>query len=143
VLFQSAEKAGTEVRRGARVCGLQPIAIPSVSVERDGRVEELRCHSLVCADGEYQAHASGRFEVHQYPYGMLIVRVLLEAMPSLASEANYWIVNSNLGQFAFLDPNLTAACAPTLDISKSEATTCRTRATYSVSLKNQSKQRVT
>jgi menaquinone-9 beta-reductase len=106
VLLQCAEKVGAEVRKSTSACGLQPATIPSVLVERDGRIEELRCRLLVCADGRGSvARKWAGFEVQQDSYGMLMAGVLLNAMPSLASEANHWMMNPGR-QFAFLAPQL-------------------------------------
>ena len=51
VLLQAAADAGVEVRRGAWVCDVKPGVVPTVTVEQDGHVEEVRARLVVCADG--------------------------------------------------------------------------------------------
>jgi menaquinone-9 beta-reductase len=105
VLLQAVEGAGVEVRRGVRACGLNPGTRPSVFADYQGRVEEMHCRLLVCADGRASiARKWAEFPVRQDPYGCLIGGVLFESMPAVSSDVNQWIVNPALGLAAFLAP---------------------------------------
>jgi 2-polyprenyl-6-methoxyphenol hydroxylase-like FAD-dependent oxidoreductase len=51
VVLQAAVDAGAEVRRGASVRDVQLGGVPTVTVEQDGRAEEIRARLIVGADG--------------------------------------------------------------------------------------------
>src|SRR4030095_7685286 len=51
ILLQAAEEAGAEVRRGARVTGVEPGRAPRVIVQHDGREREVQARLVVGADG--------------------------------------------------------------------------------------------
>ena len=50
-LLDAAEKAGAEVRTGARVVAVRPGATPSVTLEGNGRSESLTARLVIGADG--------------------------------------------------------------------------------------------
>lgn len=105
VLLQAAAEAGAEVRRGARVSAIKPGAIPTVTVEQEGRVEELSARLVVCADGKgSMVRTWAGFAVRQNPQGMLIASVLLNHMQAPGEETSYWFLNPSLGQAVFLCP---------------------------------------
>jgi 2-polyprenyl-6-methoxyphenol hydroxylase-like FAD-dependent oxidoreductase len=105
VMLQAAENAGAEIRRGARACDLKPGMRPSVSVEYEGRVEDLHSRLVVCADGRASlARKWANFPVQQDSHGMLLAGVLFDSMSAVSSDTNYWIMTPSLGQFAFLCP---------------------------------------
>ena len=105
VLLLAAATAGAEVRRGVRACDVKAGTPPAISVEQEGRVEELRARLVVCADGRGSvARKWANFGVQQDSYGMLLAGVLLEGMRDVSSDTNYWFLNPSLGQFAFLCP---------------------------------------
>jgi 2-polyprenyl-6-methoxyphenol hydroxylase-like FAD-dependent oxidoreductase len=105
VLLQAAAEAGAEVRRGARACAVQPGAVPTVTVEHEGRVEELCARLVVCADGRTSlARKWAGFAVHRDLKGMMVASVLLDEMAAPHSDTNYLILNPPLGQAVFLGP---------------------------------------
>jgi flavin-dependent dehydrogenase len=105
VLIQLAEAAGADVRRGVRAFGLEPGVHPSVFIDDQGKIEQLQARMVVCADGRSSiARKWADFPVQQDAYGCLIGGVLFEAMPAVSAEVNHWIVNPNVGKFAFITP---------------------------------------
>jgi menaquinone-9 beta-reductase len=105
VLLQAATTAGAEVRRGVRACGVKPGTRPAVTIELQGKVEEIPARLVVCADGRGSvARKWANFAVQQDSYGMLLAGILVEGMPDVSSNTNYWFLNPTLGQFAFLCP---------------------------------------
>ncbi len=105
VLLQAAAEAGAEVRRGVRVSNVKPGAIPTVTVEQEGRVEELKARLVLCADGKASlARTWAGFAVRQNPQGTLIASVLLDHMLAPGEETSYWLLNPPLGQAVFLCP---------------------------------------
>ncbi len=105
VVLRAAEDAGAQIRRGARACDLKPGIRPSVSVECEGRVEDVDSRLIVCADGRGSlARKWANFPVQQDSYGMLLAGVLFDAMPAVSSDTNHWFMTPSLGQFAFLCP---------------------------------------
>ncbi|HTT75194.1 MAG TPA: FAD-dependent monooxygenase [Candidatus Binataceae bacterium] len=104
-LLRIARDAGAEVRRGAHACGVRSSSRPAVTVDYQDRFEELTARLVVCADGRASlARKWGNFLVHQENYGMLLAGVLLDRMPGVSPEINYWFLDSNVGQFVFLSP---------------------------------------
>lgn len=53
VVLQAAVDAGSEVRRGVNVRNVKLGGVPTVTVEKDGRVEEIRARLIVGADQNY------------------------------------------------------------------------------------------
>ncbi len=101
-LLRAAERAGAEVRRGARACNVTPGSLPVVTFEYQGHTEDARARLVVCADGRTSiARKWGGFDVQHDPDGTLFAGVLFEGSNL---ENNSWFMNPNLGQFAFLSP---------------------------------------
>jgi 2-polyprenyl-6-methoxyphenol hydroxylase-like FAD-dependent oxidoreductase len=105
VLLQAAVDAGAAVRRGARVCAVKPGAVPIVTVEQEGQVNEIQTRLVVGADGRASmARTWAGFEVHHDLRGLMVAGVLFEEMPSPQVNTNYWLLNPRLGQAVFLAP---------------------------------------
>jgi len=80
VLLQAAADASAEVRRGASVRDVKPGGVPTVVVEQEGRVEEIRARLIVGADGRGSVVRKwAGFAVHQDPERLVISGVLDEA----------------------------------------------------------------
>jgi len=104
-LLRVAEGSGAEVRRGARACGISSGVSPAVTVDHQGRVEDLHARLIVCADGLGSlARKWANFPVRQESYGMLLAGVLLAEMPGVSPETNSWFMNPTAGQYGFLCP---------------------------------------
>jgi 2-polyprenyl-6-methoxyphenol hydroxylase-like FAD-dependent oxidoreductase len=87
VLLKAAGDAGAEICRGSRVCHVKPGSAPSVTVERDGRVDEFRARLVVGADGRASMvrHWVG-FPVHHDAEQVQVAGVLLEGMGALEED---------------------------------------------------------
>lgn len=80
-LLRAAGESGTAVRRGATVTAVRPGAIPRVTVEQDGRVEELSARLVVGADGRgSHVREWAGFAVDHDPPRLLVGGVLLEGV---------------------------------------------------------------
>jgi 2-polyprenyl-6-methoxyphenol hydroxylase-like FAD-dependent oxidoreductase len=102
VLLTAAAEAGAEVWRGAQVREVRPGRIPSVSVDRSGRREEVHARLVVAADGRSSSTRQwGGFEVQSDPQRRLFAGVLLENVP-LPSDMWYAVLNPTNGQEVFL-----------------------------------------
>jgi menaquinone-9 beta-reductase len=105
VLLQAAATAGAEVRRGARVREVKPGDVPTVTVEQEGRVEELQARLIVGADGRGSVVRKwASFPVHQDPERLVLSGVLFEEMTTPHEGTIYYIINPNLGQGVPLAP---------------------------------------
>jgi 2-polyprenyl-6-methoxyphenol hydroxylase-like FAD-dependent oxidoreductase len=98
VLLQAAGHAGAEVRRGSWVCAVKSGEVPAVTVEHDGRVEELHARLVVGADGRASLvrHQVG-FPVHRDPEQLRVAGVLLEHMDAIEDSAFYIVSTPGLG----------------------------------------------
>lgn len=98
----AAARAGAELRRGSRVRALAPG--PTVTVESEGRTEELRARLVVGADGRGSAvRRWAGFETRRDPDRLLFCGVLLDGM-SVCDDASHMVVNPMLGRIAYLFP---------------------------------------
>src|SRR5262249_13928234 len=105
VLLQAAVEAGAEARRGVHVREVTPGVAPTVTLEQEGRVEELQARLVVCADGRASmARKWGNFSVHRDRQGMMLTGVLLAEMPGPDPETNHLIFNPSVGRSVFLGP---------------------------------------
>ena len=78
-LLDAAEKAGAEVRTGARVVAGQPSATPSVTLEGNGRSESLSARLVVGADGRgSRVRKWGGFESKDDPDQQWLAGILIE-----------------------------------------------------------------
>src|SRR5580704_12549920 len=87
------------------MCGVEPGRIPTVTVARAGRIDELQARMVVCADGRASMSRKwAAFETVEESYGMLISGVLFDAMPSVPADTNHWIMTPDSGHFVFIAP---------------------------------------
>jgi menaquinone-9 beta-reductase len=101
VVLQTAVDAGAEVRRGARVREVKLGGVPTVIVEQEGRVEEIRARLIVGADGRGSAvRRWAGFPLHQDPEHLVISGVLFEEMSIPGEGTVYYVINPNIGQGA-------------------------------------------
>ena len=79
--------------------------LPTVMVEQDGQVEEVRARLVVGVDGRGSLVRKWTgFPVHQDSEHLLISGVMLENMPLPPEDTNYLMFNLTLGQEALLFP---------------------------------------
>ena len=82
ILIRLAEIAGAEVRRALRVSSVIPGDPPTIQIERNGNIEEIRARLVVCADGRNSGGRSwGDFAVHNDPDRLMIAGTLIESTP--------------------------------------------------------------
>ena len=104
-LLQAAQAVGADVRRGASVRGLTPGTRPSVTVESNGQVEEIRARLVVGADGRSSmVRKWANFQVRQDPELMMISGVLFEDMLTPHEDTAYYVINPEIGQGVPLFP---------------------------------------
>lgn len=104
ILLQAAADAGAEVRRGTVVREVKREGVPTVVVERDGRVEELQARVVVGADGRTSTTRKwAGFLVRRDPERRLVSGVLFEEMPA-PEDASYLVLNPSIGQHVPLFP---------------------------------------
>jgi 2-polyprenyl-6-methoxyphenol hydroxylase-like FAD-dependent oxidoreductase len=102
--LRAAEKAGAEVRRGARVRAAEPGPEPRVEIEWDGGSETKTARLIVGCDGRNSvARKWGGFETTQYKLGNLLGGVYLEGMAD-DGDASYLVFNPVFGQSALYFP---------------------------------------
>jgi 2-polyprenyl-6-methoxyphenol hydroxylase-like FAD-dependent oxidoreductase len=100
----TAERAGAEVRRGARVTGLHPGRTPAVTVEQDGRREEICTRLVVAADGRGSAaRGLAGFETRRDPEKLFFAGVYLENL-DLAPGYFYQFIDPTRGRIAYVFP---------------------------------------
>ena len=104
MLLAEAAAAGAEVRRGARVRGVEPGTAPSVTIEHDARTETIEARLVVGADGRSSPLRKwAGFDVQRDPDRLFIAGVIFEEMP--VAEDSAWLVNNlTTGQRALLFP---------------------------------------
>jgi 2-polyprenyl-6-methoxyphenol hydroxylase-like FAD-dependent oxidoreductase len=103
-LLQRAERGGAEVRRGARVRGLEPGREPRVHIEAGGGVETVSARLVVGADGRSSmVRKWGGFEAHDDPPGNIIAGVLVEGSAA-EPESNHVFVNPFLSRLVLYFP---------------------------------------
>lgn len=103
-LLDAAERAGAEVRRGARVRNAAPGSEPSVEIEWDGGSETKTARLVVACDGRNSvARNWGGFQSQQIPAGNLVGGVLVEGMPDDGSSS-VLVFNPVFGQCALYFP---------------------------------------
>lgn len=87
-LLQAAEAAGAEVRRNARVTGIEPGAESTLTLEADGRRGALTARLVVGADGRSSlVRRWGGFVTRDEPTGNVLAGVLLENVPASADSS--------------------------------------------------------
>jgi 2-polyprenyl-6-methoxyphenol hydroxylase-like FAD-dependent oxidoreductase len=103
-LLREAASAGAEVRRGARVRGVEPGARPAVLIENGGARERVECRLVVGADGRSSAtRAWAGFDVTRDPDRLQIGGILMEDCP-LPADAAHVAMNPSLGMAAPIFP---------------------------------------
>ena len=104
VLLQAANEAGAEVRRGVHVRAVKPGRAPTVTVEHNGRVEELQARLVVGVDGRASmVRQWAGFPVQHDPEQLLVAGVLLEGMGALEDNVFHIISTPGLSG-VFLAP---------------------------------------
>lgn len=87
-LLQAAEAAGAEVRRNARVTGIEPGTESTLRLEGNGRQDTLTARLVVGADGRSSmVRKWGGFVSRQHPTGNVLAGVLLENVPASADSS--------------------------------------------------------
>jgi 2-polyprenyl-6-methoxyphenol hydroxylase-like FAD-dependent oxidoreductase len=104
LVLAEAAKAGAEVRRGAAVREVKPGNPPTVTVESNGRMEELRPRLVVGADGRSSnVRKWCGFATQREPDRYYIAGLLFEEMPAPA-DTGVGAYNPTLGQVGYLFP---------------------------------------
>jgi 2-polyprenyl-6-methoxyphenol hydroxylase-like FAD-dependent oxidoreductase len=104
LVLAEAAKAGAQVRRGAKVREVQPGNPPTITVESNGRVEELTARLVVGADGRSSnVRKWCRFATQREPDRYYIAGLLFEEMPAPA-DTGIGAYNPTLGQVGYLFP---------------------------------------
>jgi 2-polyprenyl-6-methoxyphenol hydroxylase-like FAD-dependent oxidoreductase len=104
VLLQAAQTAGAVIRRAARVRSVVPGASPTVAIETNGRVEEVRARLVVGADGRVsEVRRWGGFTAKHDPDEMWMTGALLGHMEGITDLAFSMIIAPTRGG-VFLAP---------------------------------------
>lgn len=104
LLAQAAASSGAEVRRGVIVGEVRPGAPPTVVVQANGRIEEIRARLVVGADGRSSSvRASAGFEIRRDPEDMMIAGVLLDNVRVHEDTAQI-VMHSGIGQMTAIFP---------------------------------------
>lgn len=99
VLIHAAADAGAEVRRGAIARDVKRDNMPTVLIEQEGRMEEVRARLVVGADGRGSLVRKWTgFAVQHDPERLLISGVLLENLPTPQADTFSYIFNPTIGQ---------------------------------------------
>lgn len=105
VMLTIARNSGAEVRRGARVTGVQPGSPPRLTVEQEGRVTELSARLIVGADGRTSMMRKwAGFPVRKDPPRRRMAGAWFEELPGFERDTIHWIVNFHLGQSVLMSP---------------------------------------
>ena len=104
LVLAEAVKAGAEVRRGAAVREVKIGNPPTVTVESNGRMEELTPRLVVGADGRSSMVRKWcGFATQREPDRYYIAGLLFEEMPAPA-DTGFGAYNPTLGQVGYLFP---------------------------------------
>jgi 2-polyprenyl-6-methoxyphenol hydroxylase-like FAD-dependent oxidoreductase len=104
LVLAEAAKAGADVRRGAAVREVKPGNPPAVTVDSNGRVEELTPRLVVGADGRSSMVRKWcGFATQREPDRYYIAGLLFEEMPAPA-DTGIGAYNPTLGQVGYLFP---------------------------------------
>lgn len=104
VVLDSAERAGAEVRRGARVIEVTPGSSASVRVMINGRQDVIRTRLVAGADGRNSStRAWAGFKVQRDPLRVYISGLLLHGM-QMPEDAVFSVNNPPAGEGAFMFP---------------------------------------
>ena len=103
-LVQAAADSGADVRRAARVTGMNTDGTPSVKVEMDGRQMEIRSRLVVGVDGRSsRVRAWAGINARSDPERNLIAGVLLDDMTAPDGAGHLW-PNPDLGLASVVFP---------------------------------------
>lgn len=101
VLLRAAADAGAEVRRGVSVRAVRLGALPTVTVEHEGRMTELQARLVVAADGRTSLTRKwAGFDLQHDPDRRLFAGVLLENAP-VTPDTWIEVMQPDLGQLVF------------------------------------------
>lgn len=96
-LLREAVAAGVEVRRGARVKGVEPGERPAVLVEQDGKQERIECRLVAAADGRSSmVRKAVGFEVQREPDALQIGGIIMDDC-ELEDDSAHMFFNPPLG----------------------------------------------
>jgi 2-polyprenyl-6-methoxyphenol hydroxylase-like FAD-dependent oxidoreductase len=91
-LLSEAAAAGAEVRRGARVRGVQAGEQPAVLIEQGGRQERVECRLVVGADGRgSMVRQWAGFETRRDADRLQIAGILMEESPLPGDTAQFYL----------------------------------------------------
>ena len=125
VLLTAAAEAGAEIRRGARVRGVKPGPVPTVEIEHDGQVEEVRTRLVVGADGRASlVRKWAGFAARRDPNGSSWRECSSTTCASRKIPPTLSITRA-LGQGVPLFPRGEAGCACTLCTRGTQGIACR------------------
>jgi menaquinone-9 beta-reductase len=103
VMLRAAVQAGADVRRGALVKSVAGGVPTNVLFEADSGREQAQARLVVGGDGRGSSMRTwGRFTVTGAPERLMLAGVLLKNVRSMRDEAIYFILNTQLGEAAFL-----------------------------------------
>jgi len=103
-LLEAAEKAGAEVRTGARVAAVQPGDHPSVKIERNDGSESLTARLIVGADGRASmVRKRGGFESNEDPDQQWLAGILIENTPA-PRDCSVAVFNPFVSRIALMFP---------------------------------------
>jgi len=103
-VLEAARSAGAEVRRGARVRGIEPGSPARVTIEEHGNSEEIEARLVVGADGRASAVRKwGGFEAKHDPAKLLFAGVLFENVRAPA-DVFYHVAAPGMGFTAYIFP---------------------------------------
>jgi len=103
-LIHAASGAGVKIHRGARVRGVKPGGLPTVTADVDGRETEFSARLVVGADGrDAPFRKLAGFEVQRDPGHTLVAGILFEGIPVDDQASHAWL-NTELGLWVLLFP---------------------------------------
>ncbi len=103
-VLDAAAGAGAEVRRGARVRGIEPGATPAALVECEGRTTTERARLVVAADGRTSlARKWGGFPVSRDPQRLLFSGVLFDGHEA-PDDTGHAFFNPAVGRMSLFFP---------------------------------------
>jgi 2-polyprenyl-6-methoxyphenol hydroxylase-like FAD-dependent oxidoreductase len=104
VLIDAAARAGVEVRRGARVCGVTLGAAARVTIEQGGRTEEVEARLVVGADGRSSMMRQwAGLTARDDPPRIIFSGVLFDDLV-VAEDAFHHFAAPQVGQMGYLFP---------------------------------------
>jgi 2-polyprenyl-6-methoxyphenol hydroxylase-like FAD-dependent oxidoreductase len=103
-VLEAAKAAGAEVRRGARVRGVAPGSPARVTIDEDGKTEEVEARLVVGADGRASSVRKwGGFEVKNDPAKLLFAGLLFDDVRA-PQDVFYHVAAPGMGLVAYIFP---------------------------------------